>query len=63
MEVAEFIFKVLKDRGIEVPDHHKEMLLGQWQAYSQLRERSELENLADDDIGLHHVPGGDRHGS
>ena len=63
MGMTEFIFSILQNKGIEVPDHHRDMLLGQWQAFADLRERSGLEKLADEDIGLQHVPGSDRHES
>lgn len=58
--MAQDILKVLEDKGIQVPEHHEEMLAGQWTAFQKLRATVDHSALADYDIGLTHVPGGDR---
>lgn len=58
--MAQDIHKVLEERGIEVPEHHKEMLTQQMQAVSQLRATVDSSALKDFDMGLTHVPGGVR---
>ncbi|MFD1862000.1 hypothetical protein [Planococcus chinensis] len=54
------IVKVLKAKGIDVPAHHVDMLVNQWAVFEKMRETVKQEALADYDIGLTHVPGGDR---
>lgn len=54
------IHQVLEEKGIQVPEHHKEMLEQQWQAFQKLRATVDQSALADYGIGLKHVPGGDR---
>ena len=53
------ILKILKDKGIDVPEHHEEMLVNQWTVFEKMRATVDQEALADYDIGLTHVPGGD----
>lgn len=53
------IIKILKDKGIDVPEHHEEMLVNQWAVFEKMRATVDQEALADYDIGLTHVPGGD----
>lgn len=57
--MAQDILKTLEDRGIDVPRHHADMLINQWAAFQKLRATVNQEELADYDIGLTHVPGGD----
>ncbi|MBZ5202012.1 hypothetical protein HU147_12355 [Planomicrobium chinense] len=57
--MAQDILKTLEDRGIDVPEHHVDMLVNQWAAFQKLRATVNQEELADYDIGLTHVPGGD----
>ncbi|MCH6268040.1 hypothetical protein [Neobacillus citreus] len=56
--MSERIIDHLKKKGIAVPEHHIQPLLAQWQAYEQLKSNPHLEKLADYNIGLKHVPGG-----
>lgn len=56
--MSENIFGILEKKGIAVPEHHIQLLMAQWQAYEQLKSNPNLEKLADQDIGLTHVPGG-----
>lgn len=53
------IVQILKDKGIDVPEHHVEMLMNQWAAFEKMRATVDQAALADYDIGLTHVPGGD----
>lgn len=53
------IVQILKDKGINVPEHHVDMLANQWAAFEKMRATVDQEKLADYDIGLTHVPGGD----
>lgn len=57
--MAQDLVKALEERGIRVPEHHVDMLTGQWGAFEKLRTTVNQEELADYDIGLTHVPGGD----
>jgi UDP-N-acetyl-D-mannosaminuronate dehydrogenase len=59
-EMAQSIHEVLEERGIHVPEHHKDMLLQQMQAFGQLRATVDQAALKDYDMALTHVPGGDR---
>ncbi|MDN7241641.1 hypothetical protein QWY14_07540 [Planococcus sp. N028] len=54
------IHQVLEERGIRVPEQHMEMLEQQMQAVSQLRATVDSSALKDFDMGLTHVPGGER---
>ena len=58
--MAEGIHRILEERGIQVPEAHQEMLVQQMQAVQQLRETVDNSQLKDFDIGLTHVPGGER---
>lgn len=60
IKVTQGIHQVLEKKGIQVPEHHKEMLAQQWQAIQKLRDTVDQSELADYGIGLAHVPGGDR---
>ena len=53
------VVKILKAKGIEVPEHHVDMLVNQWAVFEKMRATVDQETLADYDIGLTHVPGGD----
>lgn len=53
------VVKILKAKGIEVPEHHVDMLVNQWAVFEKMRATVDQEALADYDIGLTHVPGGD----
>lgn len=53
------LLEILESKGITVPEHHKEMLIGQWEAYQELKAKSGVTGLAGYDIGLKHIPGGD----
>lgn len=57
--MAQNIVKILQDKGIDVPEHHVEMLENQWAVFEKMRATVDQESLADYDIGLTHVPGGD----
>ncbi|PLT35129.1 hypothetical protein [Bacillus sp. V5-8f] len=58
--MAEDILKILESKNIVVPQHHIEPLLAQWQGYQQLKKNVDAVKHADYDIGLTHIPGGDR---
>ncbi len=53
----ESIVKVLEKKGIQVPAHHVEPLMAQWEGYQQLKNSLDFAKLADNDIGLRHIPG------
>ena len=54
------IHEVLERKGIDVPEHHKEMLAGQMAGFEELRKTVNQEQLKDLDIALTHVPGGEQ---
>lgn len=54
------IIEVLKIKGIKVPEHHVKPLLNQWEAFQQLKNNPKFTSLADQDIGVRNIPGGDR---
>ncbi|WP_223634492.1 hypothetical protein [Planococcus sp. 4-30] len=58
--MAEGIHRILKARGIQVPEAHQEMLAQQMQAVQQLRDTVDNSQLKDFDMALTHVPGGER---
>ena len=58
--MAENIIKALENKGIKVPEHHIQLLLAQWEAFQQLKKNPYLTQLADDDIDLKFVPGGNQ---
>ena len=58
--MAEGIHRILEERGIKVPEAHQDMLVQQMKAVQQLRETVDNSQLKDFDMGLAHVPGGER---
>lgn len=56
--MSESVIESLEKKGIVVPEHHIKTLVAQWEAYQQLRSSPYLEKLAEYDIGLKHLPGG-----
>ncbi|MBT2581529.1 hypothetical protein [Planococcus sp. ISL-109] len=54
------IHEVLERKGIEVPEHHQEMLKGQMAGFEELRKTVNQEELKDLDMALTHVPGGEQ---
>jgi hypothetical protein len=58
--MTQSIHQVLVEKGIQVPEHHIDLLNNQWKFINKLRDNLDQSPLADYDIGLTHVPGGDR---
>lgn len=59
IHVAFDIHEVLERKGIDVPEHHKEMLQGQMAGFEELRKTVNQEQLKDVDMALTHMPGGE----
>lgn len=58
--MSQNIIDVLENKGIRVPEHHVQLLIKQWEAFQQLKNNPNFTKLADQDIGLKNIPGGDR---
>lgn len=58
--MAEQIKKTLEAKGIKVPPHHEKPLLNQWNLYLKMKSNPELAKFNVQDIGLVHIPGGER---
>ncbi|MDE4085972.1 hypothetical protein PO902_13085 [Planococcus maritimus] len=54
------IHEVLERKGINVPDHHKEMLTAQMAGFEELRKTVNQEQLKDLDMVLTHIPRGEQ---
>lgn len=59
-KLKEALRKTLEDKGINVQEEHLEPLVMQWQSFQQLKRNVKSANLADNSIGLIHVPGGEQ---
>jgi ribosomal protein L12E/L44/L45/RPP1/RPP2 len=59
-KVAENIIRTLENKGINVPEHHIQLLLAQWEAFQQIKNNPYLARLTDENIDLKYVPGGDK---
>jgi len=52
------VIRILKEKGIEVPEHHIDMVQNQWKDFLQLRAASKIDELTHHDIGLVNTIGG-----
>lgn len=55
------VIEILKSKSIKVPEHHVKPLIAQWEAFQQLKAHPMFVNLADQDIGVRNIPGGDKY--